>query len=78
MEGLADEGFDVPEAVVWRVLALRMALYSGLSAYPFEHLGSPPTPELVAQAHERAGIARYALALVAATEPVPRPSAGGG
>ena len=65
--GLQDEGWAVDVAVVRRVHALQMLLFSGVSAVPFEHLGGPPTPELHALAAERAAAARFVLDLVDAT-----------
>jgi len=65
--GLADEGVVLPEEVVRRAHALQMLLFSGLSAVPFEHLGSPPSPALTELAEQRAGAARFVLDLVDAT-----------
>jgi hypothetical protein len=68
IEGLQDEGCDVDPAVVRRSHALLMLIYAGLSAIPFEHLESEPTPELHRIAAERAAAARFMLDLVDATE----------
>ncbi|HYN29990.1 MAG TPA: phosphotransferase [Dermatophilaceae bacterium] len=68
--GLTAEGMSVPGEVVQRVHALQMSLFSGLSAYPFEHLASEPTPELMALAEERAQLARFCLDLVDSTRPI--------
>jgi hypothetical protein len=42
-------------------------VFTGLSTLPFEHLGSPITPELEQLVAERAAIARYSLRLMAET-----------
>lgn len=67
VQGLRDEGSDVDEDVVRRAHALQLLLFSGLSGVPFEHLGSPPTPQLSALAAERAQAVAFALDLVDAT-----------
>lgn len=67
VRGLRAEGCDVDAAVVQRCHALLMLVYSGLSAFPIEHLGLPPTEELHAIAAERAAAARFILDLVDAT-----------
>jgi Choline/ethanolamine kinase len=61
VRGLRDEGCDAPLEVVRRAHVLLMLLFSGLSAVPFEHLGSPPTAELERIAGERAACARFIL-----------------
>jgi Phosphotransferase enzyme family len=67
VEGLRAEGVDVAAEVVARAHALLMMLFSGLSAVPVEHLGSPVTPELLRLGRERAAGARFMLDRVAAT-----------
>jgi hypothetical protein len=67
VRGLADEGLNLPVAVVRRSHALLMLLFAGFSAPPFEHLGVPPTPELEQLARHRAASARFILDLVAET-----------
>ena len=67
VEGLGDEGADVPLPVVRRAHALQMLLFSGLSALPLEHLGTAPTPELHRLARERAQMVTFQLDLVDAT-----------
>jgi hypothetical protein len=69
VRGLRDENCDIPIEVVRRSHALLMVLFSGLSAVPFEHLASPPTPELERIASERAASARFILDLLADTSP---------
>lgn len=51
-----------------RLNALQMAVFTGLSSMPFEHLGGPLTPELERLAATRAAIATYCLDRVEATE----------
>ena len=68
VDGLRDEGDDTPEPVVARAHALKLLLYSGLSAVPLEHLGSPPSAELAEIARGRAVIATHALDRVDATD----------
>jgi phosphotransferase family enzyme len=68
VEGLRDEGCDVPSAVVRRGHALMMLLYTGLSALPIEDLPLEPTPERRRIAAERAAMARFILDLVDSTE----------
>jgi choline/ethanolamine kinase len=67
VDGLRDEGSDVPADQVRRCHALLMLLFSGLSALPIEHLDATPTPELHRIAAERAAAARFILDLVDAT-----------
>lgn len=67
--GLRDEGCDVPAEVVARGHALHHLLLSGLSSVPWEHLGSPPSPELVPLAADRAAIARFCLDRLDETAP---------
>lgn len=68
-QGLADEGVSIDPDVVRRAHALQLVLYAGLSAVPFELLGQPPTPELLALAAARARVAELSLDLLDATEP---------
>ena len=65
--GLREEGCDVPLEVVRRAHALHLMIFTGLSTLPFEHLGTPPSPELARLARERAAIARFSLDLVDTT-----------
>ena len=65
--GLAAEGMVVDPVVVTRLHALQMLLFSGLSSMPFEHLDSPPSPELEFLAADRAALATYCLDLVEST-----------
>ena len=67
VEGLRDEGTDVPAPTVARAHALLALLFTGLSAIPFEHLDQPVTDELMRVARERAAAARFLLDLVDAT-----------
>ncbi len=67
VRGLRAEGCDVDPAVVARAHALLMLLYTGLSAFPLEHLEAEPTPALLRIATERADAARFILDLVDAT-----------
>ncbi|HPU40280.1 MAG TPA: hypothetical protein PLS63_11975 [Microthrixaceae bacterium] len=66
--GLNDEGHAVDPARVARLHALQMAVFTGLSSMPFEHLGSPPSPELERLAATRAAITTYCLGRVEATD----------
>lgn len=67
--GLRDEGAaDLPDELLRRAHALLMLLFCGLSAYPFELLQQPPTPEALALTRERAAMASFILDLVDATE----------
>lgn len=67
LAGLADEGLGVDAAHVARLHALQMAVFTGLSSMPFEHLGTPPTAALEQLAADRAAIATYCLDRVGAT-----------
>ncbi|SEB45518.1 Phosphotransferase enzyme family protein [Nocardioides exalbidus] len=60
--GLADEGLDVPPAEVRRAHAVSLMLFNGLPSLPLD-LGDEE------MARQRAGIARYALDVLADTEP---------
>lgn len=64
VEGLAAEDMIVDQGLVERLHALQMLIFSGLSSMPFEHLGSPPSPQLDTLAADRAAIATYCLDLV--------------
>lgn len=66
-QGLADEGLLVDEVDLRRAHALQLLIFSGLSALPFEHLDTEPTPELRAMARTRAALATYSMDLVDAT-----------
>ncbi len=72
IEGLRAEGCDIPLDLVRRAHALHLVLFTGLSALPFEHLGTDPTPHLHHVAAERAAIAAFSLDLLDATETAPR------
>lgn len=61
VEGLSAEGMVVDQALVTRLHALQMLIFSGLSCMPFEHLASAPSPELKALAADRAALATYCL-----------------
>ena len=67
VQGLVDEGMVVDPALVNRLHALQMLIFSGLSSMPFEHLASPPSPQLDRIAADRATIATYCLDLVERT-----------
>jgi hypothetical protein len=67
VQGLRAEGCAVEPAVVRRSHALCMLIFTGLSAFPMEYLGAPPTETLHAMAAERARIATFALDLVDTT-----------
>lgn len=64
VEGLAAEGMFVDPVLVTRLHALQMMIYSGISSLPFEHLDSPPSPELTTIASDRAVLTTYCLDLV--------------
>jgi hypothetical protein len=67
VEGLRAEGCDIPADVVRRAHALHLMVFTGLSTLPFEHLGSPVTPELTELVAQRAAIARFSLDLLQQT-----------
>ncbi|MEO8850637.1 MAG: phosphotransferase [Allobranchiibius sp.] len=71
VEGLRAEGCGVPLDVIRRAHALHLMLFTGLSAFPFEHLDADLTPALRDMAAERASIARFSLGLLEATESSP-------
>ncbi|NYJ01636.1 hypothetical protein HNR19_002334 [Nocardioides thalensis] len=60
-DGLAAEGVDVDPATLRRAHALHVALFTGLSALPFELLELEPTPEVHRVAADRAAITRFSL-----------------
>lgn len=67
VDGLADEGHAVDPSQVERLHALQMAVFTGLSSMPFEHLHAQLSPELEALAATRAAITTYCLDRVEAT-----------
>jgi hypothetical protein len=70
LAGLRAEGYQVDEAVLRRAHALQLLLFTGLSAFPWDHVHHPITPELHELAAERAVLTRYVLDLVESTDPV--------
>jgi hypothetical protein len=62
--GLRAEGREVDQAVVRRAHALHLLLWSGLSAFPFEHLTAEPSEALHRLAADRAELSRFSLDLV--------------
>lgn len=68
IQGLRAEGCEIAVDVVRRAHALHLMLFTGLSALPFEHLGTQPTSALHHIADDRAAIARFSLDLLEATE----------
>jgi hypothetical protein len=66
-EGLAAEGWAVPEPDLRRAHALQLLIFTGLSTIPVEHFERPPTPELHRLAADRAALARFSLDLLDAT-----------
>jgi hypothetical protein len=66
-DGLADEGMVVEEATLWRAHALQMVVFSALSSLPYEYLGAPVTPALLAAVRERALATAWVLDLADAT-----------
>ena len=67
--GLADEGLEVPLAEVRRGHAVSLMLFNGLPSLPLERLDDPDTDALDHWSRQRAAIARYALDVLADTEP---------
>jgi hypothetical protein len=67
VEGLAAERMVIDPALVTRLHALQMLIFTGLSSMPFEHLASTPSPELEMLAADRASLATYCLDLVDTT-----------
>ncbi|MEO7421423.1 MAG: phosphotransferase [Ornithinibacter sp.] len=72
VEGLRAEGCDIPLDLVRRAHALHLVLFTGLSALPFEHLGTEATPPLHHVAAERAALAAFCLDLLDTTEAASR------
>ena len=68
-DGLRAEGTVIDVECVDRWHALQMAVFTGVSALPFEHLEGEPTAELAAIAAGRAAITTYCLDRVEATRP---------
>lgn len=58
----------VDEATVRRAHAILLLVFAGISAVPFELLGTTPPPALAAIATERAAVTRLGLDLLAATD----------
>lgn len=67
--GLADEGLEVPLEEVRRGHAVSLMLFNGLPSLPLERLDDPDTDALDHWSRQRAAIARYALDVLAGTEP---------
>lgn len=67
--GLADEGLDVPLREVRRCHAVSLMLFNGLPSLPLERLDDPDEAALDHWSRQRAAIARYALDVLAETEP---------
>lgn len=65
--GLAAEGLAVPTRTVRRAHALQLAIFSGLSAVPFELLDQPQTSALHRLAAARAAVATHSMDLLDAT-----------
>ena len=70
VEGLRAEGCDLPLAAVRRAHALQLALFSGISAVPFDLLprwNDDTAPALLELARKRAAVARFSMDLLDAT-----------
>lgn len=67
--GLADEGLDVSLQEVRRAHAVSLMLFNGLPSLPLERLHDPDEAALDHWSRQRAAIARYALDVLADTEP---------
>ena len=65
--GLAEEGTRVDEDTVRRSHALLLMMFTGLSALPFDEIGSTPPGALNTLARDRAELARFCLDLVDST-----------
>ncbi|WP_183407103.1 phosphotransferase [Nocardioides marmorisolisilvae] len=65
--GLAAEGYAIDLAVLRRAHAVHLLLFTGVSAFPWDLVHGPLTPEVQAIAASRAAITRYVLDLVEAT-----------
>ena len=91
VDGLRDEGCDLPLDVVRRAHALQMLIFTGFSSSMLEGLleqpgrdgrdgggdeGKAAAPDLLEQAAERARIAEFVLDLVDETEAVAAAPAG--
>jgi hypothetical protein len=91
VDGLRDEGCDLPLDVVRRAHALQMLIFTGFSSFMLEGLleqpgrdgrdgggdeGKAAAPDLLEQAAERARIAEFVLDLVDETEAVAAAPAG--
>ena len=70
VEGLRAEGCDLPLSAVRRAHALQLAIFSGISAVPFDLLprwDDATATALLAVARNRAAVARFSLDLLDAT-----------
>ena len=70
VEGLRAEGCDLPPAAVRRAHALQLAIFSGISAVPFDLLprwDDASAPGLLAVARNRAAVARLSMDLLDTT-----------
>ncbi len=65
--GLADEGTRLDEEMVRRSHAVLLMMFTGLSALPFDEIGSTPPEALTSLARDRAELARFCLDLVDST-----------
>lgn len=68
IDGLAAEGYSFDPTRLTRLHLLQMAVFTGLSSMPVEHLDSPPSPELDQLAASRAAITTYCLDQIEATD----------
>jgi len=74
VDGLRDEGCEVPLDVVRRAHALQMLVFSGFSSFMLDEVlgssgeGAAPAPGLLERAAERARITEFVLDLVDETE----------
>ena len=66
-EGLAAEGCDVAPEVLRRSHAVSLVLFNGLPSIPVEALGEDDQDRAAHHVAQRAGVARYALDVLAAT-----------
>jgi len=67
LAGLRAEGYEVEEAVLRRAHALQLLLFTGVSAFPWDHVHGPVTPQLQELAADRAVLTRYVLDLAETT-----------
>jgi hypothetical protein len=67
--GLAEEGAEVPDAVLRRSHAVSLMLFNGLPSLPLEHLAEEPTAAMHDWSLQRSRIARYALNVLERTDP---------